>query len=199
MTLVVGIDPSSRKIAVVAHHVETNSTICRAYTMYKTSERFDNAAIGRAVAHMHDFLAEVESMEPTALRHAWVEDPIVGRGGVASTMKQVFIQGVVRGHLAHAGFHVYGVHPSTWKADVVGNGRAEKSDVLRAVKTQWPKVVDLIGSDGDLADAAAIRLHGSNVLGRVAAGGIAQATVRSKRAPRAPRPAQRLVRRTPSA
>lgn len=166
--LVVGIDPSAAKIAIVATHPVLNVTRAKSYVLYKAKERQTPATLGKALDAMDDFLVWADTVAPQGERYAWVEDPLVGRGGVSTTMKQSFVGGVIRASLARAGFEVYGVNVSTWKKSVVGNGAAKKPAVRTSVKQKWPKVDGLIGNDGDLADAAAIALYGQSVLATAA-------------------------------
>ena len=190
--LVVGVDPSARKIAIVATHPVLMTIHAESYILYKTTEKQTMASLGCAVTAMQRFLASVDGLL-TSPRYAWVEDPLIGRGGALTTMKQSYVQGIIRGMLVHAGFTVYGVNVSTWKKDIVGNGHAEKSDVLRAVKVRWPKIEGLVGSDGDLADAAAINLYGQAILDRAGGPGGIETLVQKVRQPRTSRPAYRAV------
>lgn len=187
--LVVGVDPSSRKIAVVAGdpHLPVQKTW--AFPLYKTTEKQTPESLARALDCMDSVVADLAQWAP-GNRYAWVEDPLVGRGGPVATMKQSLVQGIVRGVLARSGFVVYGVNVSTWKKAVVGKGNADKADVGRTVRAKWPKVADLIGLDGDLADAAAICLYGQEVLRRGTGIDIAAASFRQKAVRSAARPAR---------
>lgn len=162
MPLIVGIDPSARKIAIVATHTTLRVSHVKSYVLYKSSERQTAESMGLAVEAMQEFILWVESVETRGERFAWVEDPVVGRS-VTATTKQCFISGIIRGHLALAGFSVYGANVSSWKKSVIGNGNADKAAVLAHVQRAWPKIVPRIGIDGDLADAAAINLYGQGV------------------------------------
>lgn len=173
--LFVGVDPSAKKIAIVAHHPVLYSTAAQAYVLYKNSEKQTTASLGRAVAAMEKFLEYIQPWSGGP-KYAWVEDPLVGRGGALTTMKQAYVGGIIRGTLANAGFKVYGVNVSTWKKEVCGSGRAQKPDVARAVRMRWPKVVPLLGGDGDLTDAAAINLYAQEVVRKSAAIGAAGPT-----------------------
>lgn len=166
--LVVGIDPSAKKIAIVAACPLLLVSHVEAFVLYKGTAKQTPESLGRALDAMAQFLVWADQAAPHGERYAWVEDPLVGRGGVITTMKQAFVGGIIRATLVNAGFKVYGVNVSTWKKDVCGTGLAKKPDVLRCVKTQWPKVEPLIGTDGDLADAAAICLYGQSVLAKSA-------------------------------
>lgn len=164
--LFMGIDPSAKKIAVVMAFPLLGVSEARAYPLYlKGQTKQDVASMGRALDAMVEVIGHAQRLLGTTVgnAYAWVEDPLIGRGGALTTMKQAYIGGIIRATLASAGFNVYGVNVSTWKKQVCGSGRAEKADVARVVKIRWPKVVSLLGGDGDLTDAAAICLHAQDV------------------------------------
>lgn len=159
--LVVGIDPSAKKIAFVAWSDLPAISYAQAYTLYeKRQTRQTIASIAEAVTATKDFIAWADRVAPRGKvrRLACVENPLVGRGGVTTTMKQAYVGGVIRAHLHLADFEVSDINVSTWKKSLTGRGDAKKPDVMRVVRTAWPKIGGLIGDDGDLADAAGICL-----------------------------------------
>lgn len=162
MSLVLGIDPSAKKIAIVATDTLTRVVVAEAYVLYKTGSQTPES-MGRAEMAMTDFLDKVARISPGD-RHAYVEQPVLNSVGIASTVKQAHIGGIIRGRLANAGFRVTDVNQSSWKAHVVNNGRADKPDVARVVKVAWPKAWALVEHDGDLTDAAAICRYGIDSL-----------------------------------
>lgn len=167
MSLVVGVDPSAKKIALVATDTVTKTFFVYSFVLYKTGKQTTHS-MGVAVGAMEGFIEHLRHVSARD-RYAWVEDPVVGRGGVRSTMVQAYISGIVRGTLSQAGFIVYGVNQSTWKKQVCNNGGAQKPDVERVVKVAWPKIHPHVCDDGDLIDAAAINIFGQQVLARSAA------------------------------
>lgn len=162
--LVVGVDPSARKIAIASKHLVLNVASTHVFTLYKATEKQTVETMGKALRDMALFVQWADDIAGNGEKCAWVESPLVGRGGVTTTMKQAYVGGIIRATLHEAGFKVYDVNVSSWKADVIGNGRATKADVRRAVRTQWPKIESLAGNDGDLWDAAGIALYGERVL-----------------------------------
>lgn len=166
MTLVVGVDPSSKKIAVVWFETVTRTSGAVALPVSKASQTMNPEACGRAADQMSLFTYTMHEVMPDD-RQAWVETPLVGRsGGVRATIAQAYVGGIIRASLTNSGFVVHDVHVGTWKKEVCGNGNAKKPDVARRVKVAWPKVWQLVKDDGDLTDAAAICLHGRTVLAR---------------------------------
>jgi Holliday junction resolvasome RuvABC endonuclease subunit len=168
MPLIAGIDPSAKKIAIVATHDVLQVVSAQSYPLYpKGVTRQTPESLGNAVAAVRAFLQWADQVAPGGTgRYAWIESPLVGRGGVSATMKQSFVGGIIRGMLYEAGFDVRDVNVTNWKREVTGNGRAEKPAVKVSVKQQWPKAFSLVERDGDLIDAAAIALYGRSVLGR---------------------------------
>lgn len=158
--LIVGIDPSAKRIAIVAHETILKVQAVKTADLYLKGETKQTMeSLGRAVTAMEDFVAWADEVCPSSPRVAWVEDPLVGRGGTTTTVKQSYVGGIIRGVLVASSFQVYGVNVSTWKSQVCGNGRADKRDVSRAVGVRWPKIARLVGDDVDLTDAAAICIY----------------------------------------
>ena len=168
--LIVGIDPSAKHIAIVAHSETLHIQTAQKYPLYLKGETKQTvASLGRAVEAIETFLVWADMVSPDGPRYAWVEDPLIGRGGAVTTMKQAYVGGIIRGVLVRRSFQVYGVNVSTWKAQVCGNGRADKAQVGRVVAVQWPKISGLVKGDGDLTDAAAICIFGQKTLVKSAA------------------------------
>lgn len=172
MTLIIGVDPSSKKIALVAKETVLNIQHANAYTLYKGKETQSPETIYRAMIAMREYLSKIAPLFGDGPRYAFVEKPVIGRGGVVTTMKQAYVGGVIRACLVEAGFVVRDVNQSTWKSYLGANTRVtkgkgrqtehQKANVLRAVKIRWPKIEGLITGDGDLTDAAGICLFGES-------------------------------------
>jgi hypothetical protein len=170
VTLIVGIDPSAKKIALVAKETVLNVQHAEAYPLYVRGQTKQTAeSIHRAMEAVNDFLDHIEGLIGDAPRHAFIETPVIGRGGATTAMKQAYVGGVIRACLVERGFTVHEVNQSTWKAFLGANTRVgakgrqtehQKANVARAVKVRWPKVQGLIAGDGDLTDAAGICLYG---------------------------------------
>lgn len=169
--LIAGIDPSAKKIAIVAQVTTLQINHAFSWPLYLKGETKQTVeSLGRAVEGMERFLswADMACPDPDQ-RFVWVEDPLIGRGGPVTTMKQSYVGGIVRGLLVRSSFRVYGVNVSSWKSQVCGDGRADKRMVALAVGRRWPKIRGLVGDDGDLTDAAAICLYGAETLRKSAA------------------------------
>lgn len=165
--LVVGCDPSAKKIALVVIDTVLNVQRVFVYSLYKTGTQ-NPVALGKALFDMRDFLGQIAPMTSGSDNTAWVETPFVGQrkgAGVTagSAIKQGYVRGIVVGALVDAGFNVYDLHQSTWKAwfGVTGKTKEAKANASRILGVQHPKLFRLVEGDVDLTDAAAIALYGA--------------------------------------
>lgn len=174
MTLIVGVDPSAKHIAMVAVETTTGTFKHWKSSLYaKGSTKQTARSLGTAWSAMAHFVAEITPMiaqgsEPMA----YVEYPVVARGGVATTLKQGYVGGIIRGCLAANGFAVYDANLSSWRKELgivvpvsVKGGhartRAFKDETKKALAARWPKVTGTLGDDADLIDAGAIAYYGA--------------------------------------
>lgn len=160
--LILGADLSSKYLALVARHPVTPTAAVVKYPLAdKPSTPYSPKAAAEAMDCMLEYLDTVGRMAvPGAPLMAYVEAPLVGRGGAKTTMVQSFVNGVVQACLVKAGFTVTLVNVATWKRIVCGRGDATKPDVARRVRSEWPSVGRACGTDEDLFDAAAICIYG---------------------------------------
>lgn len=162
--LVVGIDPSSKHIALVAKHPVTPTGMVWKGDVCKPRKAYSPDVAAEAMYQMQDVLGQVAAMSTGNIgRVAYVESPLIGRGGAKTTMVQSYVNGVIQACLIQAGFQVYLVNVQVWKSAVCGSGHADKADVQRVVKARWPSIGRACGSDTDKNDAAAICLYGEDV------------------------------------
>ena len=145
---ILGIDPSSVKLAIVSDRL-----LSVKYTLAKQS---GPEGCLEALRAMENLLVAL----PGRPGLAFIERPVVGRGGVQSSIKQAMVSGVLQAALLEFGWSVYLVHPSTWKTAIVGKPTAAKDEVARSLEDQWPEAHSLANGDQDLVDAAAICLYG---------------------------------------
>lgn len=107
-----------------------------------------------------DVVGLITSKWPDVPIKAWIESPVVGRGGVRSTMVQCYTSGAIQGALYHCGIGVDLVNVSSWKKKVVGHGHADKPTVSRFVELRWPALYREAAGSQDVADAACIAHYG---------------------------------------
>jgi Holliday junction resolvasome RuvABC endonuclease subunit len=164
MTLILGVDPSARKVAFIAFETITQTFNAHAVKLYAKGEtKQTNDSLCRCLEVVRHYAT---GLVPSAVGQpfAFVEEPLLGgRVNVAATIKQSYVGGIVRACLVEAGFVVYDVHPSTWRKTlgITGTSTAVlKTATAQVVRDRLPKVYQEVSSDGDLIDAAAIALHG---------------------------------------
>ncbi len=160
MELVLGVDVSSRLLAVVGRTVGSNRS---PLVMLQPLDRGTHGPFQAQVA-LRGF---IETLVPI-VRLVAIEAPAMGVSA-RSTILQSFVNGAVQATCVEAGMEVLLVPPATWKKDVVGHGNADKAAVAKWVGTHWPELATLAGGSQDIFDAAAVALHGEAVLRRSAA------------------------------
>lgn len=150
---IIGIDPSSKKLALVSLY--DNVVEAKSVTLGKKA---GPEACGVAMDWLNEYLHL--HAEPAL---AFVESPLVGRAGIRATMVQAFVGGVIQACFASADVPIYIVHASTWKAHLTGKSNCGKDDVRTALRTHWPEAFRESGGDPDLIDAAGICHYGRHV------------------------------------
>lgn len=152
MTIVVGIDPSSKKIALcVSSEVFQLDVIRLPAGMY--------LATGAAYREVSLFLDNLVHYDKVSV---YMEAPLVGVGGVYSTIVQAQVGGAVmaavKNSLRPTPLHM--VNVGTWKKQVVGNGQSKKPEVAEWLEKNWPEAYHEAAGDQDLIDAACINRYG---------------------------------------
>lgn len=155
---VVGCDPSSKKLAFTVskdggytNHVY-DIRVGQKYTPQTA------AMTKRAVAELLDLIGTIGSGE------MFIESPLVGRGGVRSSVVQAFVNGIVQAEFTSAGWDVHIVPVQTWKKHVVGSGRATKEDIA-----DWARVHDKKTwktKDQDVMDSLGLCVYGEQIMKR---------------------------------
>jgi Holliday junction resolvasome RuvABC endonuclease subunit len=158
---VVGIDPSSKKLAWTV--LTSGSLWCGSARLpLKKADPYtpNNAAVAMTVARELVGYAADLAREPVF----FIEMPVVGRGGVYSSLSQAYVNGVVQAVVSAQGHEIVLVHPSKWKSRVVGKGSATKPDVAEYLRLRWPDLYAAANGDEDIIDSAAIALYGAAVV-----------------------------------
>ncbi len=153
--IVLGIDASASKVAFVG--MFGDDFFVRDYKKLGKS-----GAEACSAARAKTLMAWVEAKKrwPGHPIAAFIESPIVGRGGIRSTIVQAYTSGSVQGTLYGLEVPVGLVNVSSWKKHVVGNGRASKSEVASFVELRWPSIHEEAAGSQDVADAACIAYYG---------------------------------------
>lgn len=161
--LIVGVDPSSKTLALVGRNPTTKGFVVKKAVL---GPRHTPDCCLEALHACHDFLESMEGLGYPMSRNLFLEAPVVGRGGTRSTLVQAYVNGVVQAAFLQAGFTVHLVNVSTWKKDVCGHGHAGKEAVAGVIADKWPAMFRQHGGDQDLLDAAALCIYGSRTLRR---------------------------------
>lgn len=159
---VIGIDPSSRKVALVGVH--ENEWFRKSWEAPR-KEKSRSAILSGFVTPFTNYIRELTDEDDVVWM--FVEDPVVGVGGPRPTIVQAQVQGLVLGLARYAGANgAYSVNVQTWKKDVVGNGNSSKAEVAEWLAERHPSLSELAGEDQDFVDAACIALYGVAVIER---------------------------------
>jgi hypothetical protein len=152
---VVGVDPSSVKLALVAG--TDDGVPVSAQTVYLPKDRVT------AYRLAYRFGRKVAARNP---RRVVIEAPVMGRGGIGGTLPQVYVSGAFQAGLASLGHPALLANNSQWKKVVCGKGNIDKAGIVAWVRSNFPEVYDrLVVGDGgrvdqDVADAICIYLYG---------------------------------------
>jgi len=163
--VIIGVDPSSRKLAAVASVLD-DETDARTHRMALPKNKPE--ACLAAYNWMRDLVDTWQrDCGPNTQVFVYVEDPVFGRGGPGSTIPQARINGCLLAGAFDAGADVNMVNNAHVKKEVVGRGNANKEDIVHWLRQAWPAMYETVGKDQDLADSAMIYVYGRQVQHRV--------------------------------
>lgn len=162
MTYVIGIDPSSKKLALcwTQHYGGADGNLPSMKT-FKLPVGISRAS-WEANRQLFLFLSRELPLGEEDIE-VYLEEPLVGHN-IHSTIVQAQVNGAVLAVVES--FRIMGVynalvHVSTWKKDVVGKGNAKKEDAAAWLEKNWPEAYHLAEGDQDLIDAACINRYGT--------------------------------------
>lgn len=158
--LILGVDPSTRKLAVTITKRRNQRTPEMAVIKLPV-DRADACA-----AAFREFFALLSDLreETGEDAHVFLEAPVLGRGGAYSTIAQANVGGAVMAATAESGGFLRLANVSTWKKVVCGRGNMKKPEVAMAMEFVWPEAFAEAAGDQDLIDSAAINLFGEKRL-----------------------------------
>lgn len=157
--VILGIDPAATKVSFVAI-----TDIDFFVQHHKRLGKSGGEACNSAWHLTNSLLFDINQMWPGATIHAFIESPVVGRGGVRSTMVQCFTSGAIQAALHNAGLDSQGANVSSWKKVVTGRGNSTKPEVAKHLRLRWPALHRAAGGNQDIVDAACIALYGQSIL-----------------------------------
>ena len=122
--------------------------------------------LGKAPAERgHELRALQEWVRETLPDHVrlWIENPYVSNGLARNQTTSLAMSETLSAVLtAHQwGYPPERVGQSTWKAQVIGNGRASKEEVQVWLHQMYPDLWDAVEGDEDRCDAMCIGLYGT--------------------------------------
>jgi Holliday junction resolvasome RuvABC endonuclease subunit len=158
--VIVGIDPSSRKLACcITIRGREEDIDMRTFTL-----SMDKAeACWQAFQWLRDIIIEFRNNGYRVI-FAFLEDPVSGRGGITTLRMIAETNGALMAAGRSEGIEVIKVNNSSWKKGVLGNGNTPKTKIPGLVHKLWPAAWRLAKGDADLIDAACINRFGEGVV-----------------------------------
>lgn len=152
-------DISSKKVAISAFQTENTNAVLTAEWVAGDKWEIENAYLIQRF--VFNFLTPLVRKTDSAV---FIEEPVVARGNIRSTMKQAYVNGAVQAAvgLLNPDTSVSLVPVTTWKKEVVGKGNASKDEVADFVSDWMGGRED----DQDICDAICVMLYGQIVMDR---------------------------------
>jgi hypothetical protein len=173
-SIIIGIDPSSRKLAAV---ISQGSTLL---DVRKTDlpEKRPAETCYLAYKFVYDLVYEMQGVDPwnndvmpNCEVLVCVEAPLSAgaRGGVRALIPQAEVAGAILAACGVRGVTVELVPQQSWKKVVVGNGNASKAEIRRWAMKYWRKLWLASLADQDILDAGGINRYGAKMVERMEA------------------------------
>lgn len=157
-TVVIGLDPSSKKIAL-SISVDGGPPLLRHRIL--AAGNVPHACL-QSFRYVRDVVREYRAQGHRVF--IFIEEPVVGRGGVRSTLSQTKTHGAMLAGAQSGGAFVSSVNNQSWKKRVVGSGNAGKPQIKQWVAENWPYLLQEAKGDQDLIDAGCIMKYGLDVV-----------------------------------
>lgn len=164
--VVIGIDPASTHIAFVILYKEHFRVTVSKNLGKSGPEACHNARLLtlQTIDETKAWISKIDKTKTNLPIHCFYELPVLGRGGVRSTMVQCFTSGSVQATLYERQCPTYPVNVSTWKKTVLGKGNADKREVGEYLRFRWDALYQSASGNQDVYDASAIALYGRQFL-----------------------------------
>lgn len=154
---VIGIDPSSRKVAA---------------TVLRPDGSFDIWPMPIKLVPLPLRCVNAYNLVRDLVRLASpcvvvLEQPVsvAGKGSIRAVIPQARVNGAICAAALRAGAkEVIDVTPSQWKMDVISVGDASKTIVAKHLLKTWPALYHAAGGDQDVLDSACIALYGKHIV-----------------------------------
>lgn len=169
--IVVGIDPSSRKLAAVATQ---GNNILKTST-YDLPEKRPYETCSMAFYWIHVLVHDLRGIDPWAPEpratnrvYVFMEAPVLApKAGAGSLIPQAQVSGVILAACGSQDVPAELVYIQDWKKLIVGNGNASKAEVALWCRKHWRILYRLVNGDQDLIDAGAINRYGARMVARL--------------------------------
>lgn len=156
--MIVGIDPSSFKLAVAAY--DDTLKFVGVVKLRAKGKAWD-------VEHSYDYFAQADklfaSIGLSPGDHVFLEEPLLAVGRKMSpktTVVSSYVSGMVQVLAGFYGARLTLVNNKAWKKKVVGNGNAKKEDTIAFLRAFDSRLEGMCGDDDDLYDAVGLALYG---------------------------------------
>lgn len=164
---VLGVDPSSQKIAVVESSAKSRDKPTLHATHFELEAHEEK--VNEAFDFAFDLFYSVRERDGVPPR-VFIEAPIQGVGGPGATVPQAFVTGAIMAAAGQAGVPIKLVNNQTWKKKGLGKGNINKDQVRALIKELWPTLYNMVPimdkgefkglPDQDLIDAGGINRYG---------------------------------------
>lgn len=161
MTLIYGIDPSSRKLAVV-YGVLGEENKSKFITKNLPQEKPEGCSI--AYSWIKGLIESTKEDVDIKDIYVFVELPVLGRGGAGSTIPQAQVNGALLAGAFSTGVNVIPVNNVKVKKEVIGKGNANKDAIKEWLSIAWEGMYKQVANDQDLCDSAMIYTYGKQVV-----------------------------------
>lgn len=160
---IIGIDPSSRKLASVSATLGQEQDYVIDTIALFPKDRPRSCAVAAKwmrylIAKQHETVDDV---------YVFIEAPVLGRGGARATIPQAQVGGCLLGAAYASGAKdIVLVNNQRAKREIVGKGNASKDDIKAWTRLVWPAVFKEAGADQDVCDSAMIYAFGAKIVSR---------------------------------
>lgn len=163
--LIMGIDPSSRKLAIIVTDTANPPNVLEKHVILMPPKKED-VTCGIVLRRFHPLLSAYQKMGYDVRVFIEKEVSVHGKGGAGAVIPQAEVMGVVLAVCYNLGVPVMKVENKTWKMSIVGNGNASKPQIAAWCSEYWKNAYDLANGDQDLIDASGINRYGKKLYPR---------------------------------
>lgn len=156
--LIVGIDPSSRKLAIITSMVD--GSLIKRHVILLPAQK-EQVTCTMVYTRLRNLLKDSQKAgyDPRVFIEREVYVP--GKGGIKAVIPQSQVQGAVLAATGSLDIPIERVSNTSWKKDVTGKGSNSKAQIRSWLSQYWRNAYDVAQGDQDLIDAACINRYGA--------------------------------------